>query len=200
MGMRIFYNKIANQNDLVLFVAVYSKQSIDKVLEALGLLQTQAKAPWWEKDVKNMMPGKNHMMCLPDMISSTSPALSVVINIFFTSWYFIVSGGDLAETITCTLENHKLDLTHCRGQAYDGAANMAGAINGCAAIIRRQYPLAIRQHCRSHVLNLSVMKWSELQGLQKWLMLPIKVGRKKNWNLWVIQGGHRGKHQGLPIP
>ena len=45
MGMCSFYNNIANQNDLVLFVPVYSKQSIDKVLEALGLLQTQAKGP-----------------------------------------------------------------------------------------------------------------------------------------------------------
>ena len=170
--------------------SVYSKQSIYKVLEALGLLKTQAKGPWWEKNVKNMMPGKNHMMRLPDMISSTSPADH---KYFFTSWYFIVSGEDLAETITCTLENHKLDLTHCRGQAYDGAANMAGAINGCAAIIRRQYPLAIRQHCRSHVLNLSVMKsatscpeiskfsplWFCLHkvwawGQQKLITLPVK--------------------------
>lgn len=89
-------------------------------------------------------------------------------------------------------------MTHCRGQAYDGAANMAGAINGCAAIIRRQYPLAIRQHCRSHVLNLSVMKsatscpeiskfsplWFCLHkvlawGQQKLITLPVKTRKYK---------------------
>ena len=51
-----------------------------------------------------------------------------------------------------------LDMQNCRGQAYDGAAAMSGAVNGAAAQIRSLHPLAIYQHCRSHCLNLSIMK------------------------------------------
>ena len=51
-----------------------------------------------------------------------------------------------------------LDMQNCRGQAYDGAAAMSGAVNGAAARIRSLHPLAIYQHCRSHCLNLSIMK------------------------------------------
>ena len=51
-----------------------------------------------------------------------------------------------------------LDMNLCRGQAYNGAANMAGAIRGAATLIREKYPLARYQHCHSHLLNLALMK------------------------------------------
>ena len=36
-----------------------------------------------------------------------------------------------------------LDPINLRGQAYDGAGNMAGSVNGTAALINAQYPLAL---------------------------------------------------------
>ena len=39
-----------------------------------------------------------------------------------------ISGRCLADKITTTLQNYGLDLTKLRGQAYDGAGNMAGSI------------------------------------------------------------------------
>ena len=55
-----------------------------------------------------------------------------------------------------------LDLSNLRGQAYDGAGNMAGSINSTAAIITAQYPFAIYWHCASHCLNLAGVKSLEL--------------------------------------
>ena len=47
------------------------------------------------------------------------------------------------------------------GQGYDGAANMAGAVNGCAAVICRTYPKALYLHCSAHALNLCVVAASK---------------------------------------
>ena len=44
-----------------------------------------------------------------------------------------------------------------RGQAFDGAGNMAGSVNGAAALITAQYPLALYLHFTSHYLNLAVV-------------------------------------------
>jgi len=40
------------------------------------------------------------------------------------------------------------------GQGYDGAASMAGRLNGVQAHVQKQYPHAIYVHCASHTLNL----------------------------------------------
>ena len=45
-----------------------------------------------------------------------------------------------------------------RGQAYDGAGNMSGSLNGTAALISKDNPLALYLHCASHSLNLAVVK------------------------------------------
>ena len=69
-----------------------------------------------------------------------------------------IFGRDLAGKITSTLEAFGLDLSNLRGQAYDGAGNMAGSVNGTAALIAVDYPLALYLHYASHCLNLAVVK------------------------------------------
>lgn len=49
-------------------------------------------------------------------------------------------------------------MSFCCGQAYDGASNMSGAVRGAAAVIAQDHPLALYCHCRSHVLNLALVK------------------------------------------
>ena len=66
-------------------------------------------------------------------------------------------GASIAEVILQKGANIGLDMDRC-GQSYDGAANMSGAIKGVSKIISDKYPLAVYQHCRSHCLNLSLMK------------------------------------------
>ena len=70
-----------------------------------------------------------------------------------------ITGNNLIpDKITTTLRSYGLDLTKLRGQAYDGAGNMAGSVRGTAALITAQYPLALYRHCESHRLNLAVVK------------------------------------------
>ena len=45
-------------------------------------------------------------------------------------------------------------ITKCRGQGYDGAANMSSNRVGTQACIKRASPLAVYVHCNSHKLNL----------------------------------------------
>ena len=47
-----------------------------------------------------------------------------------------------------------LPLSLCRGQAYDGAANMQGKRKGVATRIRNEQPAAVPVHCFAHCLNL----------------------------------------------
>lgn len=47
-------------------------------------------------------------------------------------------------------------LSRCRGQCYDGAANMSGRRTGVATQIQLDEPRAIYLHCMGHSLNLAV--------------------------------------------
>lgn len=47
-----------------------------------------------------------------------------------------------------------LQLSNCRGQAYDGASNMSGHLNGVATRIQGEVPQAHYVHCLAHSLNL----------------------------------------------
>ena len=51
---------------------------------------------------------------------------------------------------------------------------MAGVVNGAAAIITAQHPLAMYLHCASHCLNLTVVKSFEVKSIRN--MMGI-VGR-----------------------
>ena len=57
-------------------------------------------------------------------------------------------------TLKDSLVRFCLPIGQCRGQAYDGASNMLGRINGVAACIQRDEPSAIYVHCLAHCTNL----------------------------------------------
>lgn len=60
------------------------------------------------------------------------------------------TGKSLAETLLREIRGWGLDMNLCRSQTYDGAGNMAGHVNGAAALITKEYPLAEYIHCTSH--------------------------------------------------
>ena len=62
-----------------------------------------------------------------------------------------------------------------RGQAYDGAGNMAGSVNGTAARIVAQYPLATYLHCASHCLNLVIVKSFQSNSIRNMMGVVGKV-------------------------
>ena len=63
-----------------------------------------------------------------------------------------------ADTITHVLKDLlircDLSVCTCRGQAYDGAADMQGRRKGVATQIRRENPAALPVHCFAHSLKL----------------------------------------------
>ncbi len=60
----------------------------------------------------------------------------------------------LTSTIKDALIRSGLQLGQCRGQAYDGASNMSGRLNGVASRIQKVQPKAHYIHCAAHSLNL----------------------------------------------
>ena len=65
-----------------------------------------------------------------------------------------VTGEALLSTVKDSLVRMMLEFTNCRGQAYDGAANMQGKTKGVAARIQQEVPSAIHVHCLAHCVNL----------------------------------------------
>lgn len=65
-----------------------------------------------------------------------------------------------AETLVKILKDvllrFQLPIHRCRGQAYDGAANMSGIHSGVAAQILQQESRALNTKCLAHSLNLAV--------------------------------------------
>ncbi len=53
------------------------------------------------------------------------------------------SGEAIASLIESTSQSSGLDLHKCRGQGYDCASNMSGAVNGASSKINSKYPKAL---------------------------------------------------------
>ena len=53
-----------------------------------------------------------------------------------------------------------LQLTQCRGQAYDGAVNMAGHLNGLAVRLQSEEHRILHVHCMAYCLNLCLQDCS----------------------------------------
>ena len=61
----------------------------------------------------------------------------------------------LVATLKDTMLHLNLPISNCRGQCYDGAANMCGARRGVASQISSDEPHSIFIHCYGHALNLA---------------------------------------------
>lgn len=73
-----------------------------------------------------------------------------------------MTGESVADALMDCLSRHGLSLEDCRGQTYDGAANMSGKFRGAQAVIARIQPLAVYHHCSSHKLNLALNSTSSV--------------------------------------
>ena len=71
----------------------------------------------------------------------------------------------LVEVLKDLLIRCILPLSLCRGQAYDGAANMQGRGKGVATQIRKEAPAAVPVHCFAHSLNLCLQDAGRKVGL-----------------------------------
>ena len=62
-----------------------------------------------------------------------------------------------------------LDPQFLRGQAYDGAGNMAGRCHGAAALVQKDFPKATYFHCAAHALNLCVVAACKVTSVRNML-------------------------------
>ncbi|XP_026819128.1 zinc finger MYM-type protein 1-like [Rhopalosiphum maidis] len=62
--------------------------------------------------------------------------------------------ADIANKIEDILIECNLDLTLCRNQGYDNAANIYSKYNGVKSKIKEKYPQALFSPCSAHFLNL----------------------------------------------
>jgi hypothetical protein len=67
-----------------------------------------------------------------------------------------ITSDSLVYAIRDTLLRMSVNLSACRGQCYDGAANMSGSRNGVATQIMAEEKRAVYTHCYGHALNLAV--------------------------------------------
>ncbi len=66
----------------------------------------------------------------------------------------MTDANTLADVIKDSLIRFALPISQCRGQAYDGAANMSGHVSGVATRIQEIEPTAVFVHCLAHCTNL----------------------------------------------
>ncbi|XP_074304473.1 uncharacterized protein LOC141639193 [Silene latifolia] len=67
------------------------------------------------------------------------------------------SSMTLMATIKKLLATHSLSMSNIRGQGYDGASNIRGALNGLRNLIMKNNPCAYYVHCFAHQLQLAVV-------------------------------------------
>ena len=77
-----------------------------------------------------------------------------------------ITGQVLAQAILQWLSTHGLSRADIRGQCYDGASNMSGAVSGCKSIVQQEAPLALYVHCAAHHLNLAVVSACNIQSFK----------------------------------
>ena len=86
------------------------------------------------------------------------------------------TGEKVSEAIISTLQQLQLDPMLCRAQTYDGAGNMAGCKNGCAALFQKINPRAPYFHCASHGLNLALSHASKVPEIRNMICVLQSVG------------------------
>ena len=100
---------------------------------------------------------------------STTEQLSICVRYVDSAWAIkeVFLGLHAApkcdsETLTTIVKSCllslNLPLSNCRGQAYDGAANMRGNISGVQARIKESNKTAVYVYCMGHQLNLVVQE------------------------------------------
>ena len=66
-----------------------------------------------------------------------------------------IVSSSIVEILKDTILRLNLAMSSCRGQCYDGAANMAGIRNRVAVQMCAEEPRAKYTHCYGHALNLA---------------------------------------------
>ena len=86
-----------------------------------------------------------------------------------------IKADTLVQVLKDTLLRMNLPIANCRGQCYDGAANMAGARHCVAAQILLEELRATFTHCYGHALNLAAGDTIKKKDLRNTLDVTLEI-------------------------
>ena len=78
----------------------------------------------------------------------------------------ITSSGTIFSIMEDVLIRMQFPIHQCRGQSYDGAANMSGFVNGLRTRVEEIEKRAVYVHCRAHKLHLAVQAMSSSKEIR----------------------------------
>ena len=67
----------------------------------------------------------------------------------------LIVSSNIVKVLKDTIVRLNLSMSKCRGQCYDGLANMAGIQNGVAVQMCAEEPCTLYSHCYGHAQNLA---------------------------------------------
>ena len=116
---------------------------------------------------------KYHSISADEVTSSNDEILSICmryvddqkeIKEVFLDFLYLerITGDYIGNTLLKFYKESGIDIRACRGQCYDGAANMQSLKKGVASYILKESPKAVVTHCSSHNLNLSLASTSKI--------------------------------------
>lgn len=109
------------------------------------------------------------------------------------------TAATLAAGIKDVLLRCNLPLAQCRGQAYDGAANMSGHRSGVATRLLEEEPAALHVHCLAHCLNLCLQDAArKFQPVRDALDLCTEVAKLILWSPKRMQAFLSSKEEFSP--
>ena len=79
----------------------------------------------------------------------------------------------LKHAIESLLMEHSLSLSRVRGQGYDGASNMSGAIRGLKTLIMDENNSSYYIHCFAHQLQLTLVAVAKKNNDCNWLFADV---------------------------
>lgn len=142
-----------------------------------GKILVRVKNAGWYSVIADEVTDVSNKELLSIVLRYVNPETAVIREDFvgFLECDTGVTGKCLADKILGFLTMLGLDHKMLRGQGYDGAGSMAGSVNGTAALISAQYPLALYFHCASHCLNLAVVKSLQVTNVRNMMGIIGKV-------------------------
>jgi Domain of unknown function (DUF4371)/hAT family C-terminal dimerisation region len=88
---------------------------------------------------------------------------SAVVELFLGCWPLIsTKAADVCQSIVANLATFGLTPDRLVSASFDGASNMSGQRGGVQALLKKSAPSLVFVHCRSHLLQLALVKASNL--------------------------------------
>ena len=156
-----------------------SSSSVTSILEAFGLAI--------EASLRDRVASVNKFAVMADECTDVNglEKLSIciryladgkVVEMFLGCWPLVsTKADDVHQSIVTNLATFGLSPDHLIAASFDGASNMSGQRGGVQALLRRSAPSLVFVHCRSHLLQLALVKASNSVSEMKQILAAMNA-------------------------